>query len=373
MIFSELQVQKKCIEQIVDRVAVFIGLTKAFDTVNRDALLVILSKLGCPTKYVNLIRQFHGGMTGQILSESEASEPFSISNGVKQGCVLAPVLFNLFFICVLNHVIRDLEQGVYLRYRLDGSLFDLCRLTAKTKTVKKTVLKALFADACALLAHRQSDLQIIINKFAEASRLFGLGKTEVLFQPAPTAVVQRPIISLDGTQLKTVDGTQLKTVDDFKYLGSVISSDGSLDKEINARICKASQALSRPKTRVLSQHNIRQSTKLKVYRAVFLTSLLSGCETRALYRRHLKQLERFHMLSLQTILNIKWQDRVSNLQVLDMAESTSIEAMILKSHAEITPNQLEPRAHDRTGWRALTRRTMDTFEERRRTQIEKAR
>ena len=67
--------------------------------------------------------------------------------------------------------IRDLEQGVYLRYRLDGYLF---AKTAKTKTEKKTVLEALFADDCALMAHRESNLQIIVNKFAEASRLFGL-------------------------------------------------------------------------------------------------------------------------------------------------------------------------------------------------------
>ena len=119
-----------------------------------------------------------------VLSDGEASEPFSISDGVKQGCVLAPVLFNLFFACVLNHAIKDLEQGVYLRYRLDGFLFDIHRLTAKTKTVKKIVLDALFADDCALIAHTDSDLQIIVNKFAEASRLFGLtislGKIEVL-------------------------------------------------------------------------------------------------------------------------------------------------------------------------------------------------
>ena len=105
-------------------------------------------------------------------------------------------------------------------------MFDLRRLTGKTKTVKKTVLEALFADDCALVAHRESDLQIIVNKFAEASNLFGLtislGKTEILFQLASAAVARRLTISTDGTQLKTVD--------DFKYLGNVISSDGSLDR-----------------------------------------------------------------------------------------------------------------------------------------------
>ena len=205
---------------------------------------------------------------------------------------------------MLNYAIRDLEQGVYLQYRLDGSLFDLRRLTDKTKTVKKTVLEALFADDCALMAHRESDLQIIVNKFAEASRLFGLtislGKTEVLFQPVHAAVVHRPTISIDGTQLKTVG--------DFKYLGSVVSSDGSLDKEISAGICKASQALGHLKTRVLSHHNNRQSAKLKVYRSVVLTSLLYGGEAWTLYRRHLKQLERFHMRSLRTILNMTGLD-----------------------------------------------------------------
>ena len=43
------------------------------------------------------------------------------------------------------------------------------------------------------------------------------------------------------------------------------------------------------------------------------------------------------------------------------------------SHAKTTPKELEPRSHDRTGWRALTRHAMDTFEERCCTQIEEAR
>ena len=48
-------------------------------------------------------------------------------------------------------------------------------------------------------------------------------------------------------------------------------------------------------------------------RAVVLPSLLYGCETWMLYRKHLKQLERFHMSSLRSILGIKWQDRIPNI------------------------------------------------------------
>ncbi|KAL8566698.1 hypothetical protein ACOMHN_050347 [Nucella lapillus] len=120
-----------------------------------------------------------------VLSGGEASEPFEITNGAKQGCVLAPVLFNLFFTCVLSHAVRDIEDGVYTRYRIDGFLFDLRHLSAKTKMNKKLILEALFANDCALMGHTESALQHIVNKFAEAPCQFGLtislGKTEVLF------------------------------------------------------------------------------------------------------------------------------------------------------------------------------------------------
>ena len=48
---------------------------------------------------------------------------------------------------------RSTENGVYLKYRLDGSLFDLRRLNAKSKTLEQLTLEALFDDDCALTAH----------------------------------------------------------------------------------------------------------------------------------------------------------------------------------------------------------------------------
>lgn len=55
-----------------------------------------------------------------------------------------------------------------------------------------------------------------------------------------------------------------------------------------------SKALGRLPNKVLNQH-IKLSTKLKVYEAIVLTSLLYGWETRTLYHKHMKQLENLYM------------------------------------------------------------------------------
>ena len=49
------------------------------------------------------------------------------------------------------------------------------------------------------------------------------------------------------------------------------------------------------------------------------------------YRRQIKQLEKFHMCALRSILRIYWQDRITNLEVLEHANSTSTKAMLLKA------------------------------------------
>ena len=121
----------------------------------------------------------------------DLSEPFPITNGVKQGCVLAPTLFTIFFSMMLKQAtegIADDEDTVYIRYRLDGSLFNLRRLQAHTKTREQLIRDLLFPDDAALVAHSERALQCLTSCFAEAAELFGLQvslkKTEVLHQPA---------------------------------------------------------------------------------------------------------------------------------------------------------------------------------------------
>ena len=104
MVFTVRQVQEKCLEQNLGLYSVFIDLTKAFDTVNREALWDVLAHYSCPPKFIQIIHLFHNVMTGQVLSNGVQSDPFNTSSGVKQGYVLSPVLFNLFFTCVLRYM-----------------------------------------------------------------------------------------------------------------------------------------------------------------------------------------------------------------------------------------------------------------------------
>lgn len=71
--------------------------------------------------------------------------------------------------------------------------------------------------------------------------------------------------------------------------------------------------------------------KLETKCAVTLTALFYGCESWTPYRRHVKLLDHFHQCCLQRILNIKWYNRVSNLNVLLQAKMSSIDALLTQS------------------------------------------
>ena len=144
-------------------------------------------------------------------------------------------------------------------------------------------------------------MQASMDLFAEACQKFGLtistAKTEVLYQPAPGTEYTEPVIQCNGVALVAADK--------FTYLGSTLSRTASLDDEIAARLSKASSAFGRLRSSTWDRRGISTITKIKVYNAVVLPSLLYGCETWTVYRSEAKKLNSFHIMKcLQKILNI---------------------------------------------------------------------
>ena len=69
---------------------VFVDFSKSFDTVGRTALWQLLRKYGSPEKFTPMFKALHTGMMANVSVGGEVSESFSVTNEVKQGCVLAP-------------------------------------------------------------------------------------------------------------------------------------------------------------------------------------------------------------------------------------------------------------------------------------------
>ena len=143
---------EKAIEHEELLYVVFIDLRKAYDSVPRTAMWRILEKYGFPPVMVSLIRSFHDGMSAELRINSQAlGDEISASNGLRQGCTMAPTLFNMFFnlhLVVETWREQCMEDGITILYKADGHLVG--SRSSKHNTAKLNELQ--FADDIAVLA-----------------------------------------------------------------------------------------------------------------------------------------------------------------------------------------------------------------------------
>nr|VZI48604.1 unnamed protein product [Spirometra erinaceieuropaei] len=275
MIFVARQLQEKCQEMRTHLYSTFMDLTIVFDTVNREGLWKIMQKFGCPERFTQMVRQLHDGMMAQVTDNGAASEAFAVTNGVKQGCVLASTLFSLMFSAMLMDAYRDERPGIHIAYRTDGHLLNQRRMHFKSRVSTTTEHELLFADDCALNTTSEEEMQRSMDLFSAACENFGLvintQKTVVMHQPPPKSAS-----SSNAPPQISVNGTHLQVVENFPYLGSTLSRNTKIDDEVANRISKASQAFGRLQSTVWNRHGLQLSTKLKMYKAVILPTLLSG-------------------------------------------------------------------------------------------------
>ena len=204
-------------------------------------------------------------MLARLQNDGEFSHPFPVTNGVKQGCVLASTLFSMMFSAMLTDAFQDGDNCIPL-YRFDGKLFNLRTLQTKSKVHTEVLDEFLFADDMAKGAPAEEKMQKGVDQVSDSCDSYDLTTsiktTEEVYQPAPGKPYKEPII--------TVKGQQLQVVDKFTYLGSTLSRVVHIDDEVNARIAKASAAFGWLRGSTWDRSGIRLDTKLKVYRSVVL-------------------------------------------------------------------------------------------------------
>ncbi|XP_060794630.1 uncharacterized protein LOC132897202 isoform X2 [Neoarius graeffei] len=326
MIFSLRQVQEKCTEQNMPMYAVFIDFTKAFDTVSREALWTVFQKYGCTDKIINLLKSFHDRTQVQVAQERNTSEKFEVTNGVKQGCILAPLRFSLYLAAMLEVAFDGIQEGIYIQTRQNADLFKVSQFKAQTLSTKNLVREMFFADDSAIVTHSFEGMQYLIDKFARAAIQFSLKinikKTECLYQPVKLINPEPDTI--------TVSNKPLASCSDFKYLGSTISSNNKINKEILNRMGNTSTAFSKLQNHLWNNKHVSTKAKCKVYRAIVLSTLLYGAETWTIYCHQVKKLHAFMMQHLRAIMGVTWKDKITNVDILNRADLPSMVDILIE-------------------------------------------
>ena len=306
----------------------FVDLRNAYDSVSRDALWVVLQKrYRVPGRLLRILKALHRDTRGAVRAYGKVSKEFPIKNGVRQGDVLAPTLFNLFFDAVISMALeRHPGYGVKVLYNQEAEL------VGNRKKMSSEILQdleyaddmALFSDSMGLLEELMQAMEVSCS---EMELTISSTKSKILaVRPAgtpsqlPRAVLLRPAVE------------PVSVVQEFEYLGSIISADCSLDKEVSSRISKASRSFNSLCRVLWYQRRIKTRTKIRLFKSVILSTLLYGSETWAPLVTHVKRLQVFIMRCVRVILGVtRWnQNQERNTELRAMAGMDRVEVMLMR-------------------------------------------
>ena len=113
-IWSARQIVERSIDSEYESSAYlgFVDLTKAYDSVDRSALLAVLSHYGVPRHLIDMVRELYTGTYCRVRTSEGVSDVFEVKSGVRQGCVLSPLLFNAYMDKIVRDAIAAYEGGL---------------------------------------------------------------------------------------------------------------------------------------------------------------------------------------------------------------------------------------------------------------------
>lgn len=261
----------------------FIDFERAFDSLNRNEMWTILASYGIPEKLLNIIKSLYRDTRCQVIHRGKPGRQFRVETGVKQGCILSPLLF----IIVLDWVMRKANvKARGIQWNMTDRLEDID-----------------FADDICALTHRFQDmdekLKLLIKYAGQVGLKINVEKTKLLR------------INAETTRILKIGSEEIEEVDSFCYLGSKITGDGGADKDVQNRIRKARTAFEMLRN-VWYSTQISKNLKLRIFKSNVLSVLLYGCETWKITENITSSIQVFVNKCLRRIRMITWPNVITN-------------------------------------------------------------
>lgn len=256
---------------------IFIDLEKAFNRVPRSLVWQALRAQKIPESYISIIRDMYTTSRTQIKSPAGLSQPFHVNVGIRQGSALSPLLFNL----VMDYITRSIQEP--------------------------TPWCLIYADDIALITKTNSALQDLCNKWVAKLEKHGLRVNRT-----KTEYIECDFGGTEATKGSIyIDSNKLPEVTSFKYLGSVLKTDGTVDGDVTQRINTAWSRWT-SLTGVLCDPKMPIKTKGKIYKTAIRPALLYGAECWTTKKVHENQMHVNEMKMLRWAGGVTRLDKVRN-------------------------------------------------------------
>ena len=281
----------------------FIALQKAYDTVHRTLLWQVLTRIGVPPQMIAVIRQFHDGMRACVRPDDGlCSDWFEVEQGLRRGCVLSPLLFNIFFAAVLNVVFQRFSEEpailVELVHLKEPST-SMGPESAMECVLRRAGMDTLYADDACIVSRSPQGLTKMMEVIVEVCRAFALTvsakKTETMCMPPSRT--QRTMVRIEAA------GQIFKQVQSFTYLGRAVTETPETSVEIARRTRACWMRIRRYSRELYDQPKAALSLKTQMVKAEAIEALLYGrCSTWTLRQENSEKLRTVHHRVLLRII-----------------------------------------------------------------------
>ena len=354
----------------------FIDFRKAFDSIKHDVTWATLRSYGVGARLIKILQNICEISQSAVRVGGELGDWFRTTVGTRQGDPISPTTFIAYLERIMDPI-RDNGTGVSVQGHLVNNLK--------------------FADHVDLLEEDRGKLQGNLERINEAGEAAGL---HINTEKTMTMVFGQEDIK-EGLKIK---GRIIENITEFVYLGSLLTWDNDCNKEIKRKIARATGAMAGFKTIWKSKH-ISTETKINIVRTCVLSVLLYACETWTLRRKDRDSLLTFEMKCYRRILHIRWQQRITNVEVrrrvgntknivqiimerklslfghiCRMEDNRLVKGVVfgiidgqtrrgrpsrewlddIKEWCQMDINNLSRMARDRAQWRGIVRRALDT-------------
>ena len=214
VLLSQMEVAKRAEGMMV----AFIDFSKAYDRVDRGRLWRCLEGLGIGGGFLQFLRALYDGTSCRVKVDNKQSDKFPVTSGLRQGCVMSPLLFSLY-INTLIDTLKKHDCGIQCGNDIIPGL--------------------LFADDTAMLAPDEEGLTRSLNCMVQWCAEWG-----VKINVAKCGIMHVRKKTMKRSNLKfVIDGEEVPVVSSYKYLGCIVDEFLEMKEMIEDKAMAGKKAL----------------------------------------------------------------------------------------------------------------------------------